>query len=167
MANPDGHPASLEPYRAGNTHSLRHGVYSQRVQEPRAREVAEAILAADHTVPLDEYGALEIGRLVALIDALDAALTRGGVIGRHDKVRSVVDLRLRASRRLAECEHVLPCGEGGGQACGSAVGATAHAEAHLRYAAVPQRRKREAGAALAGAPLACVHVGDVRPPARR
>src|SRR5215204_451750 len=101
MPNRDGNPQSLVPQR-GNAHNAPHGAYSPRLREGRAREVADQVLAAPHTVPLDEYGALEIGRLIALIQALDVALTQRGVTASQGRVRDLVDVRLRASRRLAE-----------------------------------------------------------------
>jgi len=101
MPNRDGNPQSLVPQR-GNAHNAPHGAYSPRLREGRAREVADQVLAAPHTVPLDEYGALEIGQLIALIQALDVALTQRGVTASQGRVRDLVDVRLRASRRLAE-----------------------------------------------------------------
>ena len=100
MANPRGNSASLVPQH-GSTHNARHGAYSPRLREPRARKVADEIMAAPHTVQLDEYGALEIGRLVALCNALDVALSQRGVVGKGGRVRDLVDARLRASRQLA------------------------------------------------------------------
>src|SRR5439155_26431931 len=86
VANPEGNPASLVP-QYGNTHNTRHGAYIPRLREGRARKVADEIIAAPHTVQLDEYGALEIGRLVALCNALDAALSQRGVVGKGGEVR--------------------------------------------------------------------------------
>jgi hypothetical protein len=80
VANPQGNPASLVP-QYGNTHNARHGAYSPRLREGRARKVADDIMSAPHAVPLDEYGALEVGRLAALCNALDAALSQRGVVG--------------------------------------------------------------------------------------
>src|SRR5215204_5872522 len=94
MPNRDGNPQSLVPQR-GNAHNAPHGAYSPRLREGRAREVADQVLAAPHTVPLDEYGALEIGRLIALIQALDVALTQRGVTASQGRVRDLVDVRLR------------------------------------------------------------------------
>lgn len=51
---------------------------------------------APHTTPLDGYAALEIGRVVALIESLDAALDEAGPVRRQ----SLVALRLQASGRL-------------------------------------------------------------------
>ena len=100
MANAHGHPASLEPYRGGNTHSVRHGVYSSsgRVLAPRAEQIADALMELAHTVPLDRLAAEEIGALLARIEALDTELDRRGPGGRGSA--SLLDLRLRASGRL-------------------------------------------------------------------
>jgi hypothetical protein len=57
-------------------------------------------MAAAHTVPLDELAAEEIGRLIALIEAIDDDLLTRGLTDRGGKARSLVDLRLRASGRL-------------------------------------------------------------------
>ena len=74
----------------------------RRALEPRAREIAERILEAPHTVELDEIGAVEIGRLEALIEAIDRDLAERGLTTRGGNSRRLLDLRLRASRRLAE-----------------------------------------------------------------
>jgi len=65
---------------------------------PRAREIADALMAAPHTVPLDQLAAEEIGALLARIEALDAALEnrQPGSKG----TATLLDLRLRASARL-------------------------------------------------------------------
>lgn len=86
----------------GNKNAQRHGAYSEdgRALAPRAREIADSLMAAPHTVPLDEIAAVEIGRLIALIEAIDEDLTRRGLTDRTGKARSLVDLRLRASGRL-------------------------------------------------------------------
>jgi hypothetical protein len=72
VANPNGYPDTLVPAPEGNALAAKHAAYSARLREPRAREVAERIMAAPHTNDLDELGAVEIGRLEALIEAIDA-----------------------------------------------------------------------------------------------
>jgi hypothetical protein len=69
-----GTPANLIPAHTGNTNAVRSGVYSPRTLAPRAREVADALLAAPQAVPLDQIAAEEIGSLVALLEAIDADL---------------------------------------------------------------------------------------------
>jgi hypothetical protein len=64
----------------GNVLAAKHGVFSKdrRMLEPRAQEIAERILEAPHTVELDEIGAVEIGRLEALIETIDRDLAERG-----------------------------------------------------------------------------------------
>lgn len=99
MSNPAGHPPTLR-HDPGNTVAVQHGVYasSNRVLAPRAREIADALMAAPHTVALDTLAAEEIGALLARIEALDAALEdrKPGSKG----TATLLDLRLRASARL-------------------------------------------------------------------
>jgi hypothetical protein len=99
--NTSGTPANLVPATTGNTNAVRHGVYSPRSLEPRAQEVTEAIMSAAHTIGIDEVGAQEIGRLVALVEAIDADIAENGLTRKGD-ARTIVKLRLQASRRLQE-----------------------------------------------------------------
>lgn len=102
--NPNGNAANLLPSEAGNVRAARHGVFSEgrRLLEPVAQEIAEDILAAPHVVDMDELGAIEIARLESLIRAIDCDLAEHGLTNRRGDARSLLDLRLRASRRLAE-----------------------------------------------------------------
>ena len=60
-------------------------------------------MSAPHVTALDEIGAVGIGRLEALIETLDRVIADNGAVNaRSGKVRALVDLRLRASRRLGE-----------------------------------------------------------------
>jgi hypothetical protein len=98
--NPKGNPNTLQAQQPGNTNALKFGVYSSRSLAPRAREVADAVLAAPQAAHLDRFAAEEIGRLIALIDAIDADLGTNGVVSKGGKARSLLDYRLRASSRL-------------------------------------------------------------------
>ena len=99
--NPAGHPASLTPGQG--TENLRFGHYSPEVREPRARQIAEAIMAEPHTAAVDTLGAVEIGRLEALIETLDTAIEATPRTGRGaGRMTGLLEHRLRASRRLAE-----------------------------------------------------------------
>jgi hypothetical protein len=99
--NNNGTPTNLVPATTGNTNAVRHGVYSPRSLEPRAQEVTEAIMSAQHTIGIDEVGAQEIGRLVAMIEAIDGDIVEDGLTRKGD-ARTIVKLRLQASRRLQE-----------------------------------------------------------------
>jgi hypothetical protein len=100
--NREGHPETLVAAHPGNANALRYGVFSERLRDPRAREIADAIMEQPHTTAVDELGAIEIGKLVALLEAVDSDIAERGVTKRNGDLRAVVDLRLRASRRLAE-----------------------------------------------------------------
>jgi len=101
--NETGTPENLVASHPGNANAVRHGVYSRagRALSPRAAAITDAILASPHLGPLDDLGAAEIGRLTALIEAMDADLSASGLIRRGD-ARTMVKLRLQASRRLQE-----------------------------------------------------------------
>ena len=61
------------------------------------------LLAEPHITPADVIGLRELARLLALTEALDDAIEHGGAVNRRSgTVRAVIDLRLRASRRLQE-----------------------------------------------------------------
>jgi len=112
MANPTGNPQHLIASHPHNTHSLTHGAYSPRAREPRAREIAEQVMAAPWATELDELGALELGRLEALIERLDSAIHRS----RGKPKRDYIAMRMRATKELREwCEQY---------------GMTPHARAH-------------------------------------
>ena len=103
MSPGHGHPATLQASHPANAHSAKHGIRSARLLEPRAQEVAEAIMAEPHTAGIDVLGAEEIGRLQTYIEALDAEIDRVGMAGSGQRQKWLGDLRLRASRNLMEC----------------------------------------------------------------
>jgi hypothetical protein len=96
--NPNGNQATLIPAHPGNQNAVRSGAFSRtgRVLAPRAQDIADELMQAPHTVPLDRVAAEEIGQLVALIEAIDCDIAERGLRSR----RSLLDLRLRASGRL-------------------------------------------------------------------
>jgi len=102
MSPGHGHPATLVASHPANTHRGRHGIRSERMLEPRAQEVADGIMAAPHTDDVDWIGAREIGRLEARIEALDAEIDRVGMAGSGQRLKWLLDLRLRAGRNLLE-----------------------------------------------------------------
>jgi len=60
--NENGHAGTLTPVGEGNTLALRHAAYSPRLREPRARDIADALMQAGDMTELDLLVALEIGR---------------------------------------------------------------------------------------------------------
>ena len=51
---------------------------------------------------MDEIGAIEIAKLVTLIDRIDADLAAKGLTRKNGEPRALLDHRARYSRRLAE-----------------------------------------------------------------
>lgn len=101
IVNRDGHSETLQPAQPGNSNRLTHGAYSGRDQlDAAAVAVADALMQAEHTVPLDRLAAEEIGALVVQLDRIDAALADGRVENRRGDARSLLDLRNRTSGRL-------------------------------------------------------------------
>jgi hypothetical protein len=98
--NKHGHKETLRSQQLGNTNAVRHGAFSRQTLAPRARELAEALLDAPHTVPLDRIAAEEIGAVVAMLEAIDDDLLERGLTDRHGDARSLVELRIRLSGRL-------------------------------------------------------------------
>jgi hypothetical protein len=98
--NQHGNPRNLRASQPGNRNALKFGVYSARALAPRAREIADALLAASHAVPLDQIAAEEIGSLVALLEAVDRDLLERGFTDRRGQARSLLDYRVRLSGRL-------------------------------------------------------------------
>jgi hypothetical protein len=97
--NRNGHPVTLQASHPNNTNPAKHGIYSARLREPRAQEIAAQIMAAPWAAEhLDEHGAVEIARVEALVEVLDEQIRQTGGKVRRD----FVALRLRASRELRE-----------------------------------------------------------------
>ena len=98
--NSTGRSENLRPDQPGNSNARRHGVFSEREMAPYALEIADALMSAPHTVLLDRLAAEEIGRIKARIEAIDRDLDERGLTDRHGNARSLLDLRIRLSRRL-------------------------------------------------------------------
>lgn len=101
--NTRGTPDNLVAAHPENANASKHGIYSRagRLLSARASEIADAVMSAPQVRSPDEFGAAEIGRLLALIEAMDDEIDTNGLT-RWGDARSLVKLRLQASRRLEE-----------------------------------------------------------------
>ena len=104
MANRDGHSATLVAAHPGNSNREVHGYYSRRRREltPEAAEIADELMTLPHVTAADRLAAEEIGRLLVMIDRIDAALADGKVQSRGGAPRKLIDFRFRASKELRE-----------------------------------------------------------------
>jgi len=76
-----------------------HGLYSKREIAPEVRELADELMMLPHVAETDYAAALEIAKLVVLIDRIDAALADGR-LERGMVLRALVDQRRRLSAQL-------------------------------------------------------------------
>jgi hypothetical protein len=88
-----------------NTNALKSGVYSRtgKPLEGRVAELVTAIMEVGHANPLDELIAAELAHQLALAERMDEDIEQRGIVKpRSGEARSIVDLRLRVSRRIQE-----------------------------------------------------------------
>jgi hypothetical protein len=95
--NADGTAANLVASHPGNQNAVKSGVYSRRAPEltDRAREIADAIMAAPHVVPLDRIGAERIGMRIDIIERIDADLAKHGIRGHGGHPRRMLEMSAR------------------------------------------------------------------------
>jgi hypothetical protein len=71
--NSAGHPSTLRASHPGNRNREIHGGYSlRRSLDEAAVRIADDLMRAPHTVPLDRLAAEEIAALVVQVDRIDA-----------------------------------------------------------------------------------------------
>jgi hypothetical protein len=98
--NKKGNPKTLRASQPGNLNALKSGVYSQRARSDRKQEIKCALLAAPFAVPLDEFAAMEIAGLIAIVEAVGRDLNERGLVDHLGKPRGLLDYRIRLSGRL-------------------------------------------------------------------
>jgi hypothetical protein len=98
--NKQGHPATLVASHPGNQNAVRHGVYSQRLIEPRAAEI-EAELRESHDFSATDGLVLEqVARFKATLEAIVADVDQRGLVNRKGKAHPLLSYQLRVSRLL-------------------------------------------------------------------
>jgi len=105
VTNPNGHAQTLVASHPGHRNAEKSGAFSRRdlALDPEVQAMAGDIMDLAPTQDIDVIGAVELAKLLVLIDRIDADLDQRGVVNKKTGApRGVVDLRLRASRRLAE-----------------------------------------------------------------
>lgn len=97
--NRAGHSQTLVAAHPGNSHRLVHGLYAKREIAPEVRELADELMSLPHVAETDYAAALEIAKLVLLVDRIDVALSDGR-LERGMSLRALVDERRRLSMQL-------------------------------------------------------------------
>jgi hypothetical protein len=93
----------LVPSHPDNRNAERSSVFARRnlAQDAEVQEMAGAIMALPHVQGMDEAGAIEIGKLLVLIDRIDADLAERGVTKpKSGEPRALLDHRRRFSAQL-------------------------------------------------------------------
>lgn len=104
MSNENGHVETLVRSHPGNRSAERSSAYARRslAQDAEVQEMAAAIMAAPHVQAMDEVGAIEIAKVIILLDRIDADLAERGLVRpRTGEPRGLVDMRRRLSGQLA------------------------------------------------------------------
>jgi hypothetical protein len=68
--------ANLVQSHPENTNALRHGLYSPRLLDERAREIVDALQSLDHVTALDVFALEELASCIAALETIDGELAR-------------------------------------------------------------------------------------------
>jgi hypothetical protein len=98
--NKKGHPDTLVPAQPGNKNALKYGVYSPRVIEPRAAEIAAELTRSFQFSIAQRIAVGQVARCIAILEALDRDLDERGLADKHGEPRSLLNHRSRVSRQL-------------------------------------------------------------------
>jgi hypothetical protein len=100
--NKRGHSQTLVAAHPGNKNALKTGVFSPATLAPRIRELELEIAARPAQEVVEEILRWEVAALTRLVEAMDQSLEEEGIRGRRGEIRALVNLRLRAGKRLCE-----------------------------------------------------------------
>ena len=98
--NKKGHPPTLQARQPGNYNAKKSGVHSKRYLDEMAQPLLDEMASAAHINPSDRFALEEAGRLRALVALADDDLARNGLTNRRGEPRSLLVLRLRASKQF-------------------------------------------------------------------
>jgi hypothetical protein len=98
--NKKGHPDTLVASHPGNANSIKHGVHSPRMIEPRAAEIEAELIESFELSPVYRLAAHEVAHNMAVLDAIDNYLNEQGLTDRKGKPRYLLEQRARTSRQL-------------------------------------------------------------------
>jgi hypothetical protein len=102
--NRRGNTETLVASHPGNVNAGKKGVYSRRMLAPRVAEVEGQLASRTPALIRRDVARSDLSGLIALNEALDAALA-DGVIGKRGQVKDLVRVRLRASSAIRSAAH--------------------------------------------------------------
>jgi hypothetical protein len=100
FVNKRGNPKNLTPAHPGNLNSVKHGVYSSRLIEPRAAEIERDLAERFTFSAVEQLQLHEVARWIAILEAIDRALDEFGVVDRRGRPHDLLNHRARISGRL-------------------------------------------------------------------
>jgi hypothetical protein len=100
--NKRGNPKSLVPGHPGNFNAVKHGVHSRRLIQERGAEIERELTDAFAFSPPERLAAHEIGRCIALLEAIDRDLDDRGLVNKAGEPRYLLNHRARISRQLEQ-----------------------------------------------------------------
>ena len=98
--NKDGNPATLVAAHPGNLNAAKHGVYSERMIQPRAAEIFAELTDSFQFSPTERLAVREVAYSTAVLEAIDRDLDERGVVDRRGEPRALLSYRSRVSRQL-------------------------------------------------------------------
>jgi hypothetical protein len=100
--NRRGNPESLVSLHPGNVNAVKHGIHSSRLIQTRAAEVEDELTQSFAFSPPERLAAHEVGRCIAILEAIDRDLDERGLVDRAGEPRYLLNHRARVSRQLEQ-----------------------------------------------------------------
>src|SRR5687767_5623214 len=98
--NENGNPSTLVPSHPGNTNAAKYGVYSPRLIEQRAAEIATELTRSFEFSIVQRIAVEQVARCTAILEAIDRDFDERGVVDKRGEARSLLNHRSRISRQL-------------------------------------------------------------------
>lgn len=102
--NKNGHPETLVQSHPANSNAAKAGVYSRRLLDARVTELEGAIESTPPAEVRRDVARRDLAGVMALTEALDAALL-DGVVSSRGQAKDLVRMRLKASTVLRTAVH--------------------------------------------------------------
>ena len=98
--NKNGNPGALVAAQPGNTNAVKYGVYSPRLIESPAAEIVAHLTQSFEFTVAQLVAVEQVGRCIAILEALDRDLDERGVVDKRGQPRSLLNYRSRISGQL-------------------------------------------------------------------
>jgi hypothetical protein len=100
--NKQGHSETLVAAHPKNANAVKYGVHSERAIAPRAAEIVAQLTESFEFSLVQRIAVEEIARCIAILEAIDRALTERGVVDKRGNPSYLLNHRSRISGQLAK-----------------------------------------------------------------